>query len=220
MRLLVDVLPQDIVKTLERYVETLENAGREFTSAIDLLNNVRVGEARTAFMKTVRLLNELGPLKTTIDEGISYLSLDPGFKEELLTLMVLLDDVADSVKEAAREFTVIPFLELPVQLRNSVLKLSEVVSKSISLLATTTKMFTKGQYGEVGKAFAKILELEEQADNLELESRRLLLELSDKVRPTALQLLTYHLISQLENTADQCTKAAERLKLVALSWLS
>lgn len=220
LRLLVDVLPRDVVKTLEKYVETLESAGKEFTSAIDLLNNVRIGEARTVFTRTIELLDRLGALKTTVDEGISSLSLDPGFKEELLTLMVLLDDVADSVKEAAREFTVIPFLELPAPLRSSVLGLSEVVSKTISLLATATKMFTKGQYSDVEKAFAKILQLEEQADNLELESRRLMLELGDRVKPFALQLLTYHLISQLENASDRCAKVAERLKLIALSWLS
>lgn len=220
MKLLIDILPQEAMKTLDKYVNVLESAGKDFSTALDLLNNIRIGESRTVFAKTVRHLDELGVLKTRIDEIVSGLSLDPGFKEELLTLMVLLDDVGDSVKEAAREFTVIPFLELPVQLRGYMLKLSETVSRSISLLAHATKMFMQGNYTEVGKIFTSIVELEEQADNLELEARRLLLELSEKIKPTALQLLAYHLMSQLEEATDRCTKAAERLKLIALSWLS
>ncbi|MEM1695344.1 MAG: DUF47 family protein [Candidatus Aenigmatarchaeota archaeon] len=220
MKLLSDVLPDSLMTNLEKYVSTVEDASREFTKAISLLNNVRIGEARVSFTRTIKLLDESGALKSSIEEEIANLSLDPGLKEELLYLIDMFDDISDSLKESAREFTIIPFLELPERLRNGILRLSEKVVKSMNLLANTLKFFIAGRYKEVEKAFSEILKVEEEADALELENRSLILELSEKIKPYALQLLAYHLINQLESTTDLCARVAERVRLISMAWLT
>jgi len=218
--LLSDVLPSDLVGLLERYARSLKDAAEEFARAVELINDVRIGEARSAFANTVKLLDETSPLKTEIEERVVELSLDPGFKEELLSLVGMLDGVGDSIKEAAREFTIVPFLELPQKLREGVIRLSRSASRAIALLAESLGLVISGKYKELEDLFKKLIAVEEEADALNLENRAVMLELSEKIKPYALQLMTYHLVVHLEEITDLCTQVAQRARLVVHAWLA
>lgn len=218
--MLSDVLSRDLMRNLDIYVRSITKASMKFTEAVRLLNDIRIGEARVAFKQVIDILNESNILKSTIEEEIAKISLDPGFKEELLFLINLVDDVGDYVKEASREFTILPFLELPIQLRNGLLNLSSTVSDMVSMLSEAFMAFARGEYELVEKILKNIVELEERADNIEIENRSSLLTISDRLKPIAIQLLVHDLNNILENTADLCTGVIRRMKLLYLTWLS
>ena len=220
MRMLTYVLPESTIKMLEKYVSLLGEGAREFANAVRLLNSIRIGESKSSFTRAIRAFDESGVYKSGVELEVANLSLDPGFKEELLYLVSLLDEVGDRIKEASREFTIIPFLELPQQLRDVVLKLAEKVSESMSSLVTSLKLLVVGRYEDIEEVFKKILKLEEEADSIELSGRELLLELAEKVKPYALQLLVYHLITHLEEITDLCARASSRIRLFIKAWLS
>lgn len=208
------------MENLERYIDLVTKASSQFTDAVKLLNEVKINDAQTAFYNVVKLLNESGKYKALAEDSMVGLRLDPGFKEELFNLINMLDDVGDLVKEASREFTILPFLEIPLQLRAGLVKLSKTVSEIVSKLSEAVTNFIKGDYGRVGLLFREILALEELADTIELENRALILTFSDKLKPYALHLLVHDLNALLENTADMCARSIRRINLVIMAWLS
>ncbi|MEM4718186.1 MAG: DUF47 family protein [Desulfurococcaceae archaeon] len=221
MRLLLsDVLSKETMENLERYVDLVTKASSHFTEAVKLLNEVKISDAQTSFYNVVRLLNESGKYKALAEDSMVSLRLDPGFKEELLDVINMLDDVGDLVKEASREFTILPFLEIPLQLRAGLVKLSKTVSEIVSKLSDAITSLIKGDYGRVSLLFKEILALEELADSIELENRAMILTFSDRLKPYALHLLVHDLNALLENTADMCARSIRRINLVIVAWLS
>jgi predicted phosphate transport protein (TIGR00153 family) len=217
--LLSDVLSEEAMRNLEKYVESITNASGKFTEAVRLLNDVKISESQSSFSQVVKLLDQSGRYKAMLEDEIANSSLDPGFKEELLSLINQIDEVGDLVKESAREFTILPFLEIPIQLREGLLKLTRTVSEMISDLSESTKALIIGEYSRVDAFVERLIELEEKADELELNNRAMLLSFSEKIKPHALHLLIHDLNSILENTADSCARTARRIKLLVVAWL-
>ena len=217
--LLSDVLSEEAMRNLEKYVESITNASGKFTEAVCLLNDVKISESQSSFSQVVKLLDQSGRYKAMLEDEIANSSLDPGFKEELLSLINQIDEVGDLVKESAREFTILPFLEIPIQLREGLLKLTRTVSEMISDLSESTKALIMGEYSRVDAFVERLIELEEKADELELNNRAMLLSFSEKIKPHALHLLIHDLNSILENTADSCARTARRIKLLVIAWL-
>jgi predicted phosphate transport protein (TIGR00153 family) len=217
--LLSDVLSEEAMRNLEKYVESITNASGKFTEAVRLLNDVKISESQSSFSQVVKLLDQSGKYKTMLEDEIANSSLDPGFKEELLSLINQIDEVGDLVKESAREFTILPFLEIPIQLREGLLKLTRIISEMISDLSESTKALIMGEYSIVDAFVERLIELEEKADELESNNRAMLLSFSEKIKPHALHLLIHDLNSILENTADSCARTARRIKLLVIAWL-
>jgi len=218
--LLADVFSKALVGVLRDYADIIKDAADKFTHAITLLNSMRVGEARVLFSEVIKLLDKSGELKTTIEEGVAATSLDPGFKEEVLVLVNMIDEIGDYIKESSRELTILPFLELPERVRKGLVELARVASQSISILTENFTSFIKGNYERVDEYFKEIIKLEEKADELELQNRGVLLDMSDLIKPYTLQLLIYNLNKSLETITDLCARTAGRVKLIIKAWLS
>jgi len=218
--LLTDVFSKTLVGVLRDYADIIKNAADKFTQAIALLNNMRVGEARVLFSEVIKLLDKSGELKTTIEEGIAATSLDPGFKEEVLVLVNMIDEIGDYIKESSRELTILPFLELPERVRRGLVELAKTVSQSISILTENFTNFIRGNYERVDEYFKEIIDLEEKADEIELQNRGVILDMSDLIKPYALQLLVYNLNKSLETITDLCARTASRVRLIVKAWLS
>jgi len=218
--LLADVFSKALVGVLRDYADIIKDAADKFTHAITLLNSMRVGEARVLFSEVIKLLDKSGELKTNIEEGVAATSLDPGFKEEVLVLVNMIDEIGDYIKESSRELTILPFLELPERVRKGLVELARVASQSISILTENFTSFIKGNYERVDEYFKEIIKLEEKADELELQNRGVLLDMSDLIKPYTLQLLIYNLNKSLETITDLCARTAGRVKLIIKAWLS
>ncbi len=218
--LLSDVLPRELIDYFKNYAEIIRDATREFTRAITLLNDMRVGESRSLLADVIRLLNKSGEIKTTIEEGVANTSTDPGFKEEILLLISMIDEIGDSVKETARELTIMPFLELPEKLRKGLIELAYTASNSISILAESLTSFILGEYSKLDENFKEVIKLEEKADELQLRNRGLMLDFSDAIKPYAMQLLVYSLGEMLEVITDLAARTAARMRLIVKAWLT
>jgi uncharacterized protein Yka (UPF0111/DUF47 family) len=217
---LSDVLPRDLIDLFRSYADVIKSASSEFAKAITLLNDMRVGEARALLSKVIKLLDKSGEYKAVIEEGVAKTSIDPGLKEEILTLISMYDEIGDAIKEASRELTILPFLELPDRVRRGLVELARVASRSVSLLSESLVCFVVGEYEKVEESFKEVLELEERADEIETENRGLVLEFGDSIRPYTLQLLVYSLNNALELVTDLVARVLSRTRLIIKAWLS
>ena len=216
---LSDILSAEAIKTLIDFLSNLEKIAKTFSSSLDLLNTMRVGEARVQLAEVLKLEEKGKELRTRLEELIISLRLEPSLKEDLLNFVIKADAIGDRVKEAARELTILPILEIPVEIRNGIIELSKLSITALQQLISAAKKTMEGDNVKALEDIKLINKYEERADQVDLANRGLLLTLADKLRPITMSILIHDLNKDLEDSVDACQVAGEYLKLIILTWL-
>ncbi|MEM0342323.1 MAG: DUF47 family protein, partial [Desulfurococcus sp.] len=125
-----DIFPNDTINKLEEYISIASKVAERFKQAINLLNRYQVGDARMVLTELVELEDRGEKLRSELEYSISSLRLEASFMSELLGLVSSIDMISDHIKEVAKELRIIPFLEIPQELRTGLLELSELVAKA------------------------------------------------------------------------------------------
>jgi len=216
---LTDILPSETVGKLGKYVEIASEVARKFREAVELLNRYQVGDARRVFAELVKLDNEGERLRSELESEISSLRLEASFLSELLVFVSSIDRISDHVKEVAKEFRVLPFLEIPQEVRDGLLELCKVVGEAVETYNKAFKAVVDGRYEEALGLVGKVIDLEEKADDIEVRNRGLILEAGDKFKPFAMAILVHSLNKALEDTADISALSASNLRILIVTRL-
>jgi uncharacterized protein Yka (UPF0111/DUF47 family) len=217
---LSDILSAEAVEALIDFLSNLERIAKAFSSSLDLLNTMRVGEARVQLAEVLKLEEKGRDLRTRLEELIVSSRLEPSLKEDLLNFVIKADAIGDHVKEAARELTILPILEIPVEIRNGIVELSKLSITALQQLISAAKKTMEGNNVKALEDIKLINKYEERADQVDLANRGLLLTLADKLRPVTMSILIHDLNKDLEESVDACQVAGEYLKLIILTWLA
>ncbi len=213
-----EILPEQIIMLLEEYVDKLNAIVESFKESISLLNEMRTGEARKKLADTMRIENEADSIRRKIIEFLEESRIDPGFKQDFFHFIKVLDRIIDWIKEASRELTILPYLEIPQPLREGIEDLIEKVVEATKKIAEATKHMLKGNYEEATKIIGEIEKIEEEADEINVSNRGKLLELADYIKPFTMAILIHDLNQDLEEAADSCEDAGDYLRAMLVSW--
>jgi len=216
---LSDILSAEAIETLIDFLSNLERIAKAFSCSLDLLNTMRVGEARVQLAEVLKLEEKGRDLRTRLEELIVSSRLEPSLKEDLLNFVIKADAIGDHVKEAARELTILPILEIPAEIRNGIVELSKLSITALHQLISVAKKTMEGDNVRALEDIKLINKYEERADQVDLANRGLLLTLADKLRPVTMSILIHDLNKDLEESVDACQVAGEYLKLIILTWL-
>ena len=217
-RLIKEILPQQITDLLEEYTEYIRNIINKFRTAIKLLNEMRIGEARTRFAEIVKIQKEADNTRKRIITLLEEVRLDPGFKHDFFHLVRRLDRITDWIKEAARELTIIPYLEIPEDIRRGVEKLIDEIVEATEDIVDAVEKTVEGDYEEARKLIERVEEIEERADEIDVENRGKLLKYHDQFKPYTLAILVHDLNHDLEEAADACQEAGDYLRALIVGW--
>lgn len=217
---LMDLLSKAEVDEFVEYVSVVKKVSDKFQEALSYLSSYRVGDARTAFAELIKLENKGENIRVSIEKSISEERLEPSLKESLLILVERIDAIGDSVKEVAREFTIIPFIELPGPVKEGLLKLAKVVGEAVTEFANAADHAARGEYEDALKRISRIIQLEEEADNIETDNRLLIMEYGEEFTSPIQPILVHHLNKALEDASDACARAASTLKILILAYFS
>ncbi len=220
MSLFVEALPRELVELFEEYIEKVVETSRTFHDGVKLLNEIRVGEARTRFAETTRLESEADNLRRRLIEMLEATRIDPGFKEDFFHLIKRIDSIADWFKEAARDLMIIPYLEVPQALREGLEEMIRLTVKAAEAIARAVKHALKGEHSEAVKLIKEVEVLEEEVDEVNLKNRERLLEYSDQIKPYTLAILLHDFNQDLEEAADACENAGDYLRAILVAWKS
>ncbi|MCD6196484.1 MAG: DUF47 family protein [Staphylothermus sp.] len=213
-----EILPEQIIMLLEEYVDKLNDIAESFKESISLLNEMRTGEARKKLADTMRIENEADRIRRKIIEFLEESRIDPGFKQDFFHFIKVLDRIIDWIKEASRELTVLPYLEIPQPLREGIEDLVEKVVEATEKIAEATKHTLQGNYEEATRIISEIEKIEEEADEINVNNRGKLLELADNIKPYTMAILIHDLNQDLEEAADSCEDAGDYLRAMLVSW--
>ncbi len=216
---LSDILTAEAIKVLIDFLSNLEKIAKSFSTSLDLLNTMRVGEARVQLAEVLKQEEKGKELRTRLEELIVSSRLEPSLKEDLLNFVIKADAIGDHIKEAARELTILPLLEIPAEIRNGILELSKLSITALQQLVAAAKKTIEGDNAKALEDIEKINRYEDMADRVDLANRGLLLTLSDRLKPVTMAILIHDLNKDLEDSVDACQVAGEYLKLIILTWL-
>jgi len=217
--LLRDVLSDHVIEEMMEYIETIEEMVHKFSDAMKLLNNIRIGEARSKFKETADTQDRVEAIKKNLLNRIEEMRLEATFKEDIFHLIKRLDAISDWVKEASRELTIIPYLDIPQDMRRGIDNLINIVVDAVKSTVTAVKHVLNNDIDKARELINLVNELEEKADMVDVENRGLLIKLHDQFKPITLAILIHDLNRDLEEAVDACRDVADYLRLIISSWI-
>jgi predicted phosphate transport protein (TIGR00153 family) len=212
-------MPEEALESLREYLKNLIKSVDLFRKSLKLLNEVRVGEARSLLAEVVKARSEANKSRLRLIEVIENSRLEPSVKEDILHFIKRLDAISDNVKEAARELTIMPYLEVPSPIRDGLNRLADLVLQAASHVAEATERLIAGEHKRALELVNKVLEIEEEADKVDVDNRGKLIVYADVIKPSTLAILIHDFNRDLENAVDACAEAADYLHILITTWL-
>ncbi|MGC9121976.1 MAG: DUF47 domain-containing protein, partial [Thermogladius sp.] len=201
---LSDIMPEEALESLREYLKNLIKSIDLFRKSLKLLNEVRVGEARSLLAEVVKARSEANKSRLRLIEVIENSRLEPSVKEDVLHFIKRLDAISDNVKEAARELTIMPYLEVPSPIRDGLNRLADMVLQAASHLVEATERLIAGEHKRALELVNKVQEIEEEADRVDVDNRGKLIVYADVIKPSTLAILIHDFNRDLENAVDAC----------------
>lgn len=207
----------EIEERLVEYAEKVRSIFEALGDGIKELNLMNTGKAMSKLTEAIRLDTEADNLRREILKLIGKKKVRGGFIREAITRLVRrLDITSEWGKEAARYLTIVPYLEIPADLRDVAENLAELSIRSVRVLVDAIKLLIDGQLEETVEKAHLVEEFEEAADSVLLKGRRLLIEFGEKEENAAIIILTKDFIEALENVTDFAEDAADYLRSLVI----
>ncbi len=203
---------KDFNKLMYKYIGEIDDVVEHFKTAIKYFNDLRVGEARRELAESMDAEKRADDLRREMVYFLEREEIDPEIKEDLFHLIKRIEVIADHVKDAASTFSIIPYLEIPADLRDGLERMASKVYKATKRVCEAVKALLNGDYDYARETTDEIEALEEAADMIDVDNRSKLLEYGDKLKPLTLAILLHDLNLDLEEAANACEDAADYIR--------
>lgn len=214
-----EVMPSKLLDTVLEYVDYVNKVLKDFQESIRLLNSLRIGEARSKLTDAMKKDKEVYRIKETAIEILEKTHVHPALKEDFYHFIKTIYRVCDWVKEASRELIVLPYIEIPDEIRGKLERLTTKLIEAFETLSQAIHKAIRGEYGESIKLVEKVLKIEEEADEIDLSIRDSLLKLHASYETPVLAILIHELNKDLEGAVDSCRDAADYLRALIVGWI-
>ena len=141
---------------------------------------------------------------------------DVFLKNYLAKLLRMLDRVSEWIKKVSRYLDIIPYLEIPIELRKSIEELSKLDLKTIESIFNATRALIEEDRDAVFKYALEVEKIEEKADDILHIARKNLVVIESSIRNPALIVMLSGFIEALENVTDYAEDVADILRLIAM----
>ena len=119
-------------------------------------------------------------------------------------------------KEASRYLSIIPYLEIHDDIKSRIELLSKLGLEACDILVSAVAAILEGEAKKAIDFSLKVEEVEENADNITLEARKVLVDVGEKISNPALVLMISNFIESLESVTDYAEDAADYIRAIAL----
>ncbi|RLG77206.1 MAG: hypothetical protein DRO12_02845 [Thermoprotei archaeon] len=212
-------ISEPISSKLVEYLEKVKLMSSSLTQALDAIENFDLHNAYRQLSKAIEADTRADRIRRDLSSLIITHGVGAGLKNRLMHYLRMIDRVAEKIKEAARYLEILPYFEIPIELRKHIKNLSMLCANSIELLLQITVNLVRGESGEVRRLAVKIEAIEEAADEVNEQSRRLLIVYGSKIPNPAIPAMLRDFIESLEEVTDYAEDVAD-LAMVMLTFFS
>ena len=208
-------ISKDFAASIIDYAEEVLGIVQGLRQGINLLNLMNSGEAMRELANAIKSDTKADAMRREI--LITLMNVRGGYvRERVARLIRRLDLVSEQAKEAARDLTLIPYLELPSDIKDVIDSLSKDIHESVKALTKSLAALMYGQPDKAVKYSRVVEELEEDADKVFLKGKRLLIKYEGKISNPAVILMLFNFMQSLENVTDYSEDAGDYIRTLAI----
>ncbi|RLG79238.1 MAG: hypothetical protein DRO10_00745 [Thermoprotei archaeon] len=208
-------MSEELSEHVLRYGESVYAIVKELKKGIDLVSDMRTGEAMETLANAIKADTFADNLRREI--LLELREAHGGYvRERVARLVRRLDLVSEYAKEAARDLTLIPFLELPAELKEIIRELSVKVVESVEALYNSLRELINGNTKDALVFSHKVEEIEEETDEVFLKGKRALVKYGEIIHNPAVVYMVISLMQSLENVTDFAEDAGDYIRTLAL----
>ncbi len=209
-------LPESINEGLLKYFDMIESMAKSFMRAIDSLNNMDLNNAYKHLHSCIKSDTEADALRRDLMAKIASEVRDEDIKEDLSKLLRMLDRMSEWIKEASRYLDIIPYFEIPVEIREKIEKLSYLDMRAAEELSEAVKALIEGDKKELIKRVEEVERIEEEADEVNHSIRKILVALGTTITNPALIVMLRDFVEALETATDYAEDVGDIFKLLSI----
>jgi len=210
------MLSEETIRSIINYARKVRTVVRSLRDGVKLLNSMRMGEAIRILANGIKADTEADNMRRDIIFRIGTEVRVGYVREWVARLIRRLDLVSESAKEASRYLTIIPYLEIPNEVRDVIEELSRLAMDSIDLVIDGLEALMEGDKTRAIRYADKVEEVEELTDNIIVNGRKLLVMYGQKINNPAIIIMVKDFMEALENITDYAEDAADYIRTIAL----
>ncbi len=214
--MVVSKLNEEVANLVIKYANKVKEVIDLYREGLEKLNMMRVGEAQRVLADGIRADTDADNIRREILVRMGEEVKEGYVREALGRLIRRLDLISELAKEAARYLTIMPYLEIPADIRDAAEELSRVSSEAIKVLVECIKALMEGDFRKATESAVKVEELEEEADKINVKARKLLVNYGETFKNPALVIMIKDFIESLENITDYAEDAADYVRTLAI----
>jgi len=205
--------------------KVLNMANRAVTLAIGTVTELEVSinavmkgnnaEVQSAFERLSLAEHEIDELRRAVFEELTKGVMPPKDREDIMHLVKRLDEMADHVKDSARNITILSTAKVLKEIWKQFEETSKDLVKCATILRNAIEKLGTDP-AEAKELSKKVDEVEGLVDEKYLKTKGMLLEHSDEMNAATLLLLA-ELNESLERIADACDDTADYVRILAVS---
>ncbi len=208
-----------------RESKVLKMANREMTLAIDTVAELEISinaalkgnrdEVLSSFERLSLSDHEIDELRRAVFEELTRGIMPPKDREDIMHMVKRLDEMADHVKDSARNIKLLSTAKVLKELWKQFAEISkDLVTCATILRNAIEKLGT--DLVEAREFSKKVDEVEGLVDEKYMKTKEMLLEYSDKMNSATLILLA-DLNESMERVADACDDTADYVRVLTLA---
>ncbi len=209
-------LPRSVSEGILKYFDMIESMAKSFKRAINSLNDMDLNNAYKHLDECIKLDTKADAFRRELMAKIAAEVKDEDLKEGLSKLLRMLDRMSEWIKEASRHLDIIPYLEIPVEIREKIERLSYLDKRAAEELSEAAKALLEGDRKEMGRRVEEVERIEEEADEVNHVAKKTLVSLGYKITNPAVIVMLRDFIEALETATDYAEDVADIIKILSL----
>jgi len=209
-------LSPEVQKAISTYFSRVVDIVECFAKAIEALNLMDVQNAYRFLEESIRIDTEADEVRRRILEALSSEGVDPATRYDIARLLRMMDRLSEWIKEASRYLDLVPYLEVPQEIKDSIERLAKLSLDAVRAIREAVDSLIEGRSDEVYKLCVSVEKLEERADEVMHRGRRSLLKYGPRIENPALVIMLRDFLKALENAIDYAEDVADTLRVIAV----
>ena len=207
---------REVFKIYWEHVNKVNEVLMDLSQFLNSFYEGRVDEYQAMFKKIFDGEREADSLKEKIIYELSRGPFHPIDREDILRLLMVTDDIASYAKGGARKLTHLQPDDVPLNIRDGLVKMVDMVKEEMRLLLEAINRLIKNP-GESLQYANKVERKEEEIDEFKEELITSILLWGDQTGSISRWLMVKEAVEYFENMADKIEDVADIVRSLAVS---
>jgi uncharacterized protein Yka (UPF0111/DUF47 family) len=212
----MNVKLRDIFSDLYKYGSMVRDIVESLANSLSYLDSFRAGEARLELAKAINIDTEADSYRREIIESKLIGIEDSIVRSYIHNILRMLDRVAEWAKESIRYLDLIPYLEIPSPIKETIHDMIKTAVKGIEKIIEALELMRKGEYSSIIELCKEVEAVEEKVDELLHNARKSMVVYSNKIQNQAIVMFLKDFIESIETMTDYEEDTADIIKALTI----